>query len=214
MLGNVAGGRFLRMAGSDEFQNKLNRSSQPVGGDFTHTRTEGSGMERTQDFRDRNNNGTDDRDDNRVSIPRNPGNSTGPGRDFSIPSAAKRESRAQAQRNNTSSSSNRAQVQQSNTSSSSNGEFDASSVVNKYIQNAARTRPVDIQALDKQIRSAPLYHEAKGRMEDLNTFGDMYRYGREQLPEYKQPDPMKEVESPDFGDMYNRTKKDLDEYKV
>jgi hypothetical protein len=96
----------------------------------------------------------------------------------------------------------------------SSGEFDPAGVANKYVQNAARTNPINVEALDKSIRSRPLYHEAKGKLEDLNTFGDMYRYGREELPEWRQPAPMEGVESPDFEGMYDKTKKDLDDYKV
>jgi hypothetical protein len=196
---DVSGSRFMRMAGSDDFQNKLNRSSQPVGRDFTYESEGGTGANGSMDQDMRISQAPDDGSWNKQvqrekALPRQLGDNGGYG----------------------SSKGSKPQYGSSGSSSSnsSSGGFDASNVVNKYIQNAANTRPVDIQALDKQIRSAPLYHEAKGRMEDLNTFGDMYRYGREQLPEYKQPDPMKAVKSPDFGDMYNRTKKDLDDYKV
>jgi hypothetical protein len=44
-----------------------------------------------------------------------------------------------------------------------------------------RTNPIDIEALDRQIRKAPLYHDAKSELEGLKTFGDMYRYGRESV---------------------------------
>lgn len=235
MLSSVAGGRFLRMAGSDEFQHKLNRSAQPVGGDFTHNSAEGSGMVRTADFRDRNNNGTDDRDEGRDSIPRNPGNNYGPGKDFSKPPAPQRPGKPSGQGTSFNPAPNRpskpsgpgtrygsapepetrTQVEpRRNMSYTSSGEFDPAGVANKYVQNAARTNPINVEALDKSIRSRPLYHEAKGKLEDLNTFGDMYRYGREELPEWRQPAPMEGVESPDFEGMYDKTKKDLDDYKV
>ena len=97
---------------------------------------------------------------------------------------------------------------------SSGNEGFASGVANKYISNAAKTNPINIEALDRSIRSRPLYHEAKGKLEDLNTFGDMYRYGREELPAWAQPDPMEGVEQPDFEGIYDRTKEDLDKYKV
>ena len=196
---DVSGSRFMRMAGSDDFQNKLNRSSQPVGRDFTYESEGGTGA-----------NGRVDQD---MRIPQAPD-------DDSWNRQVQREKASPGQLGDNggygSSEGFKSQYGSSGSSSSnsSSGGFDASNVVNKYIQNAANTRPVDIQALDKQIRSAPLYHEAKGKLEDLNTFGDMYRYGREELPSWQQPDPMKEVKSPDFEGMYDRTKKDLDDYKV
>jgi len=191
---DVSGSRFMRMAGSDDFQNKLNRSSQPVGGDFTYESEGGSGSNGSvdQDMRigQAPNDGSFDRQVQREqSLPKELGQSAGYG------------------------SSNRFAGNQIG-SSSSGGGFSPEGVANKYIQNAARTNPLNVEALDKSIRSRPLYHEAKGKLEDLNTFGDMYRYGREELPEYKQPTPMQGVEGPDFDGMYDKTKKDLDDYKV
>ena len=183
----------MRMAGSDDFQNKLNRSAQPVGGDFTYESEGGTGANGSvdQDMRigKAPNDGSWDRQVQREkSLPGQLGESAGYG----------------------SSGGFNAQYR----SSSSNGNFDPSNVSNKYIQNAARSNPIDIVALDKSIRSRPLYHEAKGKLEDLNTFGDMYRYGREELPSWQQPDPMEGVESPDFESIYDKTKEDLDDYKV
>ena len=99
-------------------------------------------------------------------------------------------------------------------SSSSDSSFDAMGVANKYIQNAARLNPIDVEALDKQIRKAPLYHGAKAELANLNTFGDMYSYGRRELPDWKQPTPMEGVEAPDFSEMYERTKADLDDCTI
>ena len=87
---------------------------------------------------------------------------------------------------------------------------DGTSIADKYIRNAARTNPIDIQALDKHIRTSPLYHGAKSELEGLKTFGDMYRYGREQLPEFKMPAPMEGVKGPDFDKMYDKSRDDIE----
>tara|TARA_Y100000766_G_scaffold233628_1_gene208383 strand:+ start:108 stop:725 length:618 start_codon:yes stop_codon:yes gene_type:complete len=91
---------------------------------------------------------------------------------------------------------------------------DGSSIANKYIQNAARTNPINIEALDRSIRQRPLYHEAKSKLEGLKTFGDTARWSREQLPDFKLPEPMEGVDAPDFEGMYNRSKKDLDSLEI
>ncbi len=91
---------------------------------------------------------------------------------------------------------------------------DGSSIAMKYIQNAAKTNPIDITALDKSIRQRPLYHEAKSKLEGLKTFGDVARWSREDLPNWAMPEPMEAVESPDFDKMYDRTKSDLDDLKI
>jgi len=193
----------MRMAGSDDFQNKLNRSSEPVGGNFTYESEGGTGANGSidQDMRisTPSNDGTWDRQVAREQkLPTQLGEKFGYGSDGSSSSGGRYS----------------ADVQYSSGSGSSGGGFDAGSVANKYIRNAARTNPINIEALDKSIRSRPLYHEAKGKLEDLNTFGDMYRYGREELPEWKQPTPMKGVEEPDFDGMYKGIRDDLDKYEV
>ena len=181
---DVSGSRFMRMAGSDVFQRKLNKSAQPVGGDFTYESEGGSGS-----------NGSVDQD---MRIHRTqPVNSY----DRKVVRESSRDMGSGSY------------VNYGQDSPSQSAGF-ASGVANRYINNAAKTNPIDIVALDKSIRSRPLYHEAKGKLEDLNTFGDMYRYGREELPSWQQPDPMEGVDSPDFEGLYDRTKKDLDEYKV
>ena len=195
---DVSGSRFLRMAGSDDFQNKLNRSSQPVGGDFTYESEGGTGNNGSVDQDMRINSSSDDGTwDRQVSreqaLPAQLGEYAGYGKG--------------------SGEASQSQFGQVSSGSSSSG-FDPSNVANKYISNAARTNPINVEALDKSIRSRPLYHEAKGKLEDLNTFGDMYRYGREELPEWKQPTPMKGVEEPDFDGMYKGIKNDLDKYEV
>ena len=174
----------MRMAGSDDFQRNLNKSAQPVGGDFTYESEGGSGSNGSvdQDMRIQSNK-PDTSYDRQVTRESERGGGQGSYVDYGQ-------------------------------DDSSTPEGFAGSVANKYISNAARTNPVNIEALDRSIRSRPLYHEAKGKLEDLNTFGDMYRYGREELPEWRQPTPMEGVESPDFEGMYDKTKEDLDKYKV
>mgnify|MGYP003312653830 CR=1 FL=1 len=85
---------------------------------------------------------------------------------------------------------------------------------NKYIQMARENNPINIVALDKSIRTRPLYHEAKSKLEGLKTFGDVARWSREDLPNFAQPEPMKGVEAPDFDAIYDRSKEDLDDLKI
>lgn len=181
---DVSGSRFMRMAGSDVFQRKLNKSAQPVGGDFTYESEGGTGA-----------NGSVDQD---MRIHR-----TQP--DNSYDRQVERESARDMGKSS--------YVDYGRNNSANSAGF-ASGVANKYISNAAKTNPIDIVALDKSIRSRPLYHEAKAKLENLNTYGDMYRYGRDELPSWKQPDPMEGVEAPDFESIYDKTKDDLDDYKV
>lgn len=89
------------------------------------------------------------------------------------------------------------------------GRSDASSIANKYIFNAAETNPVDYAALDKQIRSAPQYSEAKAELSDLNTFGDTYSNSKQNPVNWSQPDAPAAYEAPDFDSMYEKAKKDL-----
>ena len=187
----------MRMAGSNDFQNKLNRSAEPVGGDFTYQSEGGTGA-----------NGSNDQD-MRISTPSSDGSW-----DRQVAREQQLPSQLGEQFGYGGGGRYSADVEYSSGSGSSGGGFDAGNVANKYIRNAARTNPINIEALDKSIRSRPLYHEAKGKLEDLNTFGDMYRYGREELPEYKMPTPMKGVDGPDFEGIYKGIKNDLDKYEV
>ena len=91
---------------------------------------------------------------------------------------------------------------------------DGTNIAMKYIRNAAKTNPINIEALDRNIRQRPLYHEAKSKLEGLKTFGDVARWSREMLPDFKMPDPMEAVEKPDFEGMYNRSKDDLDDLEI
>ena len=208
-MSDVSGSRFLKMAGSDDFQRRLNRSAQPTGtpnssitGDFTFdspgkTATGSADYSMLQEQPDVD----------------KPSSIQGPG------SFGK-----QIQREKYLEDNNIAQgggsgdfvlkYSKLNDDLQSGDAADGSSIANKYIQNAARTNPIDIEALDRHIRRAPLYDEAKSTLEGLKTFGDMYRYGREALPEFKTPSPMEATEKPDFDGMYSKFKNDLDDYEV
>lgn len=87
------------------------------------------------------------------------------------------------------------------------GRGDASGIANKYIFNASQTNPVDIAALDKKIRTNPLYSEAKADLSKLNTFGDTYSQGS---PNWVQPQSPSSYEPPDFNSIYDKTKKDIE----
>ena len=88
------------------------------------------------------------------------------------------------------------------------GRGDASGIVDKYIFNAAQSNPVDIAALDQQIRQGPLYSEAKSTLAKVNTFGDQYAYGS---PDWKNPQGPKPYEPPNLSGMYKDISKDLND---
>ena len=206
---DVSGSRFLKMAGSDDFQRRLNRSAQPTGtqdstipGDFTFdssskTATGSADYSMLQEQPDVD----------------KPSSIQGPG------SFGKQVEREKYLEDNDiaqggSSSADFVSKYANINKEQQAGQSDGSSIANKYISNAARTNPIDIEALDRHIRRAPMYDEAKSKLEGLKTFGDMYRYGRESLPDFKTPAPMEAVETPDFEGMYNRTKKDIDDIDI
>ncbi len=208
-MSDVSGSRFLQMAGSDNFQRRLNRSAQPTGtpnssitGDFTFdspgkTATGSADYSMLQEQPDVD----------------KPSSIQGPG------SFGKQVEREKYLEDNNiaqggSSSADFVSRYANINKAQQEGQSDGSSIANKYIANAARTNPIDIEALDRHIRRAPLYDEAKSTLEGLKTFGDMYRYGREALPEFKTPSPMEATEKPDFDGMYSKFKNDLDDYEV
>jgi len=91
------------------------------------------------------------------------------------------------------------------------GRGDASGIVNKYIFNAQQNNPVDIEALDKQIRTQPLYSEAKSTLAKVNTFGDQYAYGS---PNWQNPQGPSPYEPPDLAGMYDKTRKDIEDISL
>lgn len=180
------------MAGSDGFQRELNRSAQPtgtsgssVGGDFSIQPVPGS---------------------NRV------GGSTGASGsyDYSITNEAPDQSKPstiqgpgsfgkQVEREKYLEDNDIAQGKDSSWEFAQQGldflkdnptDDDGTAIAMKYIRNAAKTNPINIEALDHNIRMRPLYHEAKSKLEGLKTFGDVARWSREALPDFKLPEPM------------------------
>ena len=94
------------------------------------------------------------------------------------------------------------------------GRQDASGIANKYIFNASQTNPVDIQALDKQIRTNPLYSESKAELSKLKTFGDTYANSQQNPVNWVQPQPGAGYEPPDFDSMYKKTTKDIKDINI
>ena len=88
----------------------------------------------------------------------------------------------------------------------------ANNTVSKYMDMNKNNQSISVAKLDQGIRQAPMYDEAKSKVTGLSTFGDMYRYGREALPGWNLPDPMKGVEKPDLekiGDKYSGKIEDM-----
>ena len=90
----------------------------------------------------------------------------------------------------------------------------ANRTVDKYIAKNKGNQTTNVQALDQTVRKAPIIDKAYSTIQGKNTFGDMYSYGRNELPNFNLPTPGKGVEAPDFGGIYDKTKKDLDDYKI
>ena len=206
------------MAGSDGFQRELNRSAQPTGtsgssvsGDFSIQPVEGS-----QQMGPTTGQATGSFDYSMLDTAQDvdkPSSIQGPG------SFGKQIEREKYLADNdiaqgTSPGDFVMKYANMNKQLQSGDANDGSSIAMKYIQNAAKTNPINIEALDKSIRQRPLYHEAKSKLEGLRTFGDVARWSREQLPDFKMPAPMEGVEAPDFEGMYNRSKSDLDDLKI
>ena len=209
------------MAGSDDFQNRLNRAAQPTGtqgssvsGDFSIQPVEGSQQAYTpganQVGGSTGASGSFDYSmlDTAQDVDK-PSSIQGPG------SFGKQIEREKYLEDNDiaqggGSADFVAKYAQMNKDLQGGDAGDGTSIADKYIRNAARTNPIDIQALDKHIRTSPLYHGAKSELEGLKTFGDMYRYGREQLPEFKMPAPMEGVKGPDFDKMYDKSRDDIE----
>jgi len=90
----------------------------------------------------------------------------------------------------------------------------AQSTTQSYMDMNKANQSTNIVALDKHIRSQPIVDNAYGKMQGLNTYGDMYRYGREELPGFKKPEPQKGVEKPNFQDMYDKSRDDINNIKI
>ena len=90
----------------------------------------------------------------------------------------------------------------------------ADRTVNKYIAKNKANQAINVGALDQQVRSQPIVDNAYSTVQGVNTYGDMYRYGREQLPGFEKPDPAKGVEKPDLGGIYDDFRDDIRGIKV
>ena len=69
----------------------------------------------------------------------------------------------------------------------------------KYIDRMNKSGGVDLQALDKQTRTAPLYDEAKSEITNLNIFGDRYKASRKNPAKWGTPGPYEAPKTPDLG---------------
>jgi hypothetical protein len=90
----------------------------------------------------------------------------------------------------------------------------ADQTIDKYLEKNKQWQAIDVAALDRTVRQSAGNSKAQGVLEAKNTYGDMYSYGRKELPAWQRGESMKGVETPDFQGMYNQTKKDLDSYSV
>ena len=94
------------------------------------------------------------------------------------------------------------------------GRGDASGIANKYIFNAAQTNPVDIPALDKHIRTNPLYSDARADLANLKTFGDTYANNNKTPKNWNQPQAPSAYKAPDFSNMYSKYTKDIKDISI
>ncbi len=90
----------------------------------------------------------------------------------------------------------------------------ANQTVDKYIAKNKGNQSSNVSQLDQTIRSAPINDQAYSTVQGNNTYGDMYSYGRKELPGWKQGEAMKGQEMPDFNKMYKQTRDDLNDYKI
>lgn len=94
------------------------------------------------------------------------------------------------------------------------GQGDASGIANKYIFNASQTNPVDIQALDKQIRTNPLYSESQAELSKLKTYGDMYANSKQNPVNWSNPQAGSAYKPPNFSSMYDKYTKDIKDISI
>ena len=89
----------------------------------------------------------------------------------------------------------------------------ANNTVQKYMSMNKGNQVTNVAKLDQGIRQAPMYDKAKSEVQGMKTYGDMYRYGREGLPNSPGGDA-KPVETPDFQGIYNDTRNDINSIKI
>jgi len=212
---NNSGGRFLeRFAGSGDFQNQLNKSKQAprdyrnASGDFT---------------RDGNTNEFSSNTTSSLSDVTGTGSqTTSSNNNFFSSKQHSAENGVYSRRSSYSPANDQISKQGDidgsefvNRYASVNrnlqsGKSDGSSIANKYVQNARNNQTFDVEAMDRQIRRNPLYHNAKSELEGLLTFGDKYRNSRENPLSWNNPDSPKGVDKPDFESIYDKTRDDID----
>ena len=92
----------------------------------------------------------------------------------------------------------------------------ANRTVNKYLEmnKSKKYSTVDVARLDHTIRQAPLVDRARSETQGLKTFGDMYSYGRNELPNFTPGGDADKVETPDFQGIYNDTRNDINSIKI
>ena len=90
----------------------------------------------------------------------------------------------------------------------------ANQTVDKYLAKNKANQTTDVAALDRNIRQAPQYDQAMSQVQGNNTYGDMYSYGRNSLPNYSQPDNPSKIERPDFGGMSDKYMDQMSKFKI
>ena len=90
----------------------------------------------------------------------------------------------------------------------------ANNTVSKYMDMNKNNQSINVAKLDQAIRQAPMYDKARSDLQGLNTYGDMYSYGRKELPNFTPGGDAKPVETPDFRGIYNDTRDDINSTKI
>ena len=90
----------------------------------------------------------------------------------------------------------------------------ANNTTQKYLAMNKGNQAADIGKLDQAVRSSSMRDQAKSQIQGLNTYGDMYRYGRESLPQWNSSQAGKPVQTPDFSKMYKNISGDIKDIKI
>ena len=77
-----------------------------------------------------------------------------------------------------------------------------------------QNQTTNVNALDRVIRQQPLVDKAYSDVQGNNTFGDMYKYGREGLPNFKLPEAPDAVKAPDFDKLANGAYDKIEDQKI
>ena len=90
----------------------------------------------------------------------------------------------------------------------------ANQSVSKYLKMNKANQSVDIGALDQTIRKAPIINQSQQQVQGGYTYGDMYSYGKNNLPNYSMPENPSKIEGPDFDSMYDKVTGDIEKQKI